>query len=58
MDTSFITRGILIGGSLGALAVSFQMIEMSMFMGIGAGIVAGFLAGLTRTIINHLRNKK
>ena len=58
MDTNFIVRGILIGGSFGALAVSFQLIETSMFMGIGAGIVAGFLAGLTRTFINHFRNRK
>lgn len=57
MDTNFIVRGILIGGSFGALAVSFGIIQTSMFVGIGVGIIAGFLAGLTRVIINHLRKK-
>lgn len=57
MDSNFLVRGILIGGSMGALAVSFGIVETSMFVGIGAGIIAGAFAGVTRMIIDYLRSR-
>lgn len=51
-----ITRGILIGGALGAFSVLFGFME-SMFMGVGMGAGAGFLAGLTRALMDKDRKK-
>ncbi len=45
-----ITRGILIGGAVGAFSVIFGITE-SMFFSVGAGMAAGFLAGLTRAML-------
>ncbi|MDL2316000.1 hypothetical protein LJC59_02845 [Desulfovibrio sp. OttesenSCG-928-A18] len=51
-----ITRGILIGGALGALSVVFGYSE-SMFIAIGLGAVAGFLAGATHALLDKKRKK-
>lgn len=58
MYKNYIARGILIGGSMGALAVIFKLMDVPMFIGIGMGMIAGCLAGVTRLIINRLRNKQ
>lgn len=50
-----ITRGILIGGALGAFSHIFGVTE-NMFMAVGIGAIAGFLAGLTRALLER-RNK-
>ncbi len=50
-----ITRGILIGGALGAFSALFGISE-SMFIATGIGAAAGFLAGLTRVWLD--RRKK
>ena len=46
-----ITRGILIGGALGAFSHLFGFTE-NMFMAVGIGGLAGLLAGLTRAFID------
>ena len=51
-----ITRGILIGGALGAFSNLLGYTE-SMFMAVGIGAVAGFFAGLTRIYLEKRRNK-
>lgn len=51
-----ITRGILIGGAVGAFSVIFGFTS-SMFISVGIGMAAGFLAGLTRAIADR-KNKK
>ena len=45
-----ITRGILIGGALGAFSHIFGVTE-NLFMAVGIGGIAGFLAGLTRAML-------
>ncbi len=47
MGASRVARGILIGGSLGALGVVFGFVDSGMFMAVGFGMAAGCLAGLT-----------
>lgn len=55
LDSSdYITRGILIGGSVGVLAALLGILH-SIFWGCGLGMIAGFLAGLT---IASKRKKK
>ena len=49
-----IARGILIGGALGAFSHIFGFTE-NMFMAVGIGAVAGFLAGLTRFFVDNKR---
>lgn len=49
----YITRGILIGGSVGVFAALLGILP-SMFWACGFGMIAGFLAGLTVAA----RNKK
>ncbi len=51
-----ITRGILIGGSLGAFSVIFGFTQ-SMFISIGVGMAAGAVAGLTMTSIEKRKKK-
>ena len=51
-----ITRGILIGGSLGAFSVIFGYNE-SMFLSIGFGMIAGALAGITMAYIDKRKKK-
>jgi hypothetical protein len=51
-----VVRGILIGGALGAFSNIFGYTE-SMFMAIGVGAVAGFLAGLTHAALDRKRKK-
>lgn len=46
MGSNRISRGILIGGALGAFSAIFG-ISGSMFVGVGVGMIAGFFAGLT-----------
>ena len=46
-----ITRGILIGGALGAFSNLFG-ITQNMFVAVGIGAIAGFLAGLTRAFLD------
>lgn len=46
-----ITRGILIGGALGAFCVLFGFMD-SMFMAVGMGAGAGFFAGLTHALLD------
>ncbi len=57
MKTDRISRGILIGGALGAFAAIFGLSE-SMFMSIGFGMIAGFFAGLTLTWKERKRGGK
>jgi mannitol-specific phosphotransferase system IIBC component len=52
-----LTRGILIGGSLGAFSVIFGYNE-SMFLSIGVGMIAGALAGITMAYIDKRKKKK
>lgn len=42
----YITRGILIGGAVGAFGAMFGF-SRSIFWGTGVGMIAGFLAGIT-----------
>ncbi len=42
----YIVRGLLIGGSLGVLAVVFGIVD-NMPRAFGVGMIGGFLAGLT-----------
>lgn len=51
-----ITRGILIGGALGAFSAIFGFTE-SMFVAVGMGAGAGFLAGLTHAVLDKKRKK-
>ena len=53
---SRITRGILIGGALGAFCNLFGFTE-SMFFSVGAGAIAGFFAGITHTVLDNRRRK-
>lgn len=52
MGSNSITRGILIGGSLGALATAAGITATPYFISIGFGMIAGALAGFTRTFLN------
>ncbi len=49
-----ITRGILIGGALGAFSHLFGFTE-NMFMAVGIGGIAGVLAALTRILLDTRR---
>ncbi len=51
-----ITRGILIGGALGAFSAIFGLTE-SLFMATGIGAFAGLLAGLTRYLMDKKKGK-
>lgn len=42
----YITRGILIGGSVGVFAALLGILH-SIFWGFGLGMIAGFFAGVT-----------
>ena len=53
----FISRGILIGGSLGALSVIMGF-TTNYFFSIGYGMLAGFFAGLTRFLLKKRREKR
>ena len=57
MGASRITRGILIGGSLGAFSALMGVSE-SMFMAVGVGMIAGLLAGLTMQRLDNKRRGK
>jgi ABC-type uncharacterized transport system permease subunit len=52
-----LTRGILIGGALGAFSYVFGYAE-SLFMATGIGAIAGFLAGLTHAALDKRRKNK
>lgn len=43
---NYLVRGILIGGSIGAFAALFGLVD-NMARAVGLGMFAGFLAGLT-----------
>ena len=49
-----VTRGILIGGALGAFSHIFGVTE-NLFMAVGIGAIAGCLAGLTRALVDKKR---
>ena len=49
-----VTRGILIGGALGAFSHLFGITE-NLFMAVGIGGIAGVLAGLTRLFLDTRR---
>ena len=51
-----ITRGILIGGSLGAFSAIFGFTE-SMFLSIGVGMIGGLFAGVTMASIDRRKKK-
>ncbi len=51
-----ITRGILIGGALGAFSYLLGY-SGSMFFAVGIGAVAGFLAGMTHAAFDKKRKK-
>lgn len=51
-----ITRGILIGGALGAFSTIFGITE-NMFIAVGVGAFAGLLAGVTHGLLDKRRNK-
>ena len=51
-----ITRGILIGGALGAFSHFFGY-SQSLFFAVGIGAVAGFLAGLTQAYLDKKRKR-
>lgn len=51
-----IVRGILLGGSLGAIC-ALADIAPNMIVAIGVGAVAGFFAGLTRAFLERRRNR-
>lgn len=51
-----IVRGILLGGSLGALCALAE-IAPSMLIAVGVGAVAGFLAGLTRVLVDRRKGR-
>jgi len=53
--TDMLARGILIGGSIGALAGLFGMDPARAML---LGLVAGFLAGLTRYKLQKKRKEK
>lgn len=52
-----ITRGILIGGAIGAFSAIFGYSE-SMFFAVGMGAAAGLLAGVTHAWLDKKRKKK
>lgn len=49
-----LVRGILIGGALGAFSAIFGLTE-NMFIAVGMGAAAGFLAGLTHAMLDKKR---
>ncbi|MDR0828450.1 MAG: hypothetical protein LBN33_11385 [Desulfovibrio sp.] len=49
-----IVRGILIGGAVGALS-ALAGYSSNMFLAVGAGALAGFLAGLTHALLDKRR---
>lgn len=49
-----IVRGILIGGSLGIVGTWFM--DMDPIRAVGLGLIAGFLAGITRYLARRKRN--
>ena len=51
-----ITRGILIGGALGAFGYLFGYAQ-SMFMAVGVGAIAGCFAGVTHAALDKRRKK-
>lgn len=51
-----LVRGILIGGALGAFSAIFGLTE-NMFVAIGMGAAAGFLAGLTHAALDKKRKQ-
>jgi uncharacterized membrane protein len=51
-----ITRGILIGGAMGAFSALFGISD-NMFIAVGVGMVAGFFAGLTLMHLDKNRKK-
>lgn len=51
-----ITRGILIGGALGAFSNIFGYTE-NMFIAVGLGAFAGLLAGVTHAWLDKRRKK-
>lgn len=51
-----ISRGILIGGALGAFGYYFGYAQ-SLFMAVGVGAIAGFFAGMTHTLLDKRRKK-
>lgn len=51
-----IVRGILIGGALGAFSAIFGLTG-NMFVAIGMGAAAGFLAGLTHAALDKKRKQ-
>ncbi len=57
MGATRITRGILIGGSLGAFS-ALMGVSDSMFMAVGVGMIAGLLAGLTMQKLDNKRRGK
>ncbi len=57
MKADRISRGILIGGALGAFAHIFGL-SQNMFMSIGFGMIAGFFAGLTMSWRDKKNKKK
>ena len=57
MGANRITRGILIGGALGAFSV-LMGIGNSMFISVGVGMVAGFFAGYTMMRMDKRREAK
>jgi len=53
----FISRGILIGGSIGAFCVIMGL-TTNYFFSIGYGMLAGFFAGITRYLLKRRREKR
>ena len=51
-----IVRGILLGGSLGAIC-ALTDIAPNMIIAVGVGAVAGFLAGLTRVLVDRRKKR-
>jgi hypothetical protein len=51
-----ISRGILIGGAVGAFSVVFGFTE-SLFASVGVGMIMGALAGLTRNRLERRSRK-
>ena len=58
MGANAITRGILIGGSLGAIATALGVIEHGYFISVGFGAIMGFLAGATHIIFARKRKNR
>lgn len=54
--SSRITRGILIGGAVGAFSVSFGIVD-NLFISVGVGAISGFLAGITLSRLDKKRKK-